>query len=86
MNASQATSVNAHYANKDLPLHTDLPFLENVPGFQILQSLPATKGGDPSTRPMNYFVDAFYATRNVRESDFEASLRGFTNRACQLYL
>ncbi|AJU27074.1 Aim17p [Saccharomyces cerevisiae] len=72
VNASQATSVNAHYANKDLPLHTDLPFLENVPGFQILQSLPATEGEDPNTKPMNYFVDAFYATRNVRESDFEA--------------
>lgn len=51
VNASQATSVNAHYANKDLPLHTDLPFLENVPGFQILQSLPATEGKIPILDP-----------------------------------
>ncbi|QLL34032.1 hypothetical protein HG536_0F03570 [Torulaspora globosa] len=62
------TTSNIAYSNFSLPLHMDLLYLENVPGFQLLHSInnsPAESGG------ANIFVDAFSAARHVREQDAE---------------
>ncbi|CCK70207.1 Aim17p KNAG_0D04670 [Huiozyma naganishii CBS 8797] len=58
---------NITFSNKRLPFHQDLTYLENVPGFQILQcARNETAGGE------NIYVDAFNATRHIRETDTEA--------------
>lgn len=64
---SAATS-NIAYSNLTLPLHMDLLYMENVPGFQLLHSInnsPEETGG------VNIFVDAFHAARHVREQEAE---------------
>lgn len=63
-----STTSNIAYSNLALPLHMDLLYLENVPGFQLLHSVnnaPEETGG------VNIFVDAFHAARHVREQDAE---------------
>ncbi|CCE94200.1 Aim17p TDEL_0H03410 [Torulaspora delbrueckii] len=62
------TTSNIAYSNLALPLHMDLLYMENVPGFQLLHSInnsPDEAGG------VNIFVDAFHAARHVREQDAE---------------
>lgn len=65
---SIVTTSNIAYSNLSLPLHMDLLYLENVPGFQLLQSI---KNSPEETGGMNLFVDAFHAARFVREQDAE---------------
>ncbi|KAL3239616.1 Aim17p RNJ42_04659 [Nakaseomyces bracarensis] len=58
---------NIPFENIASPLHMDLQFLENVPGYKILHSLK-----NESENDTNIFVDSFYAARNIRETDNEA--------------
>ncbi|CAG61568.1 uncharacterized protein GVI51_K08701 [Nakaseomyces glabratus] len=58
---------NIPFENIASPLHMDLQFLENVPGFKILHALK-----NESENDTNIFVDSLYAARNIRETDNEA--------------
>lgn len=67
INNSKPSNSNIAYSDKQLPLHMDLQYLENVPGFQLLHSVKnELEGGE------NTFVDAFNSTRAIRELDSEA--------------
>lgn len=63
-----STTSNIAYSNLSLPLHQDLLYLENVPGFQLLHSINNSSDEPGGT---NIFVDAFHAARDVREKDAE---------------
>lgn len=63
-----STTSNIAYSNMSLPLHMDLLYLENVPGFQLLHSI---NNSVEETGGVNLFVDAFSAARYVREQDAE---------------
>lgn len=62
------TTSNIAYSNLSLPLHMDLLYLENVPGFQLLHCID---NPIEDTGGMNLFVDSFHAARYVREKDAE---------------
>lgn len=66
---STHTTSNIAYSNLALPLHQDLLYLENVPGFQLLHSIenPREEAGEGAS----IFVDGFHAARFVREQDAE---------------
>jgi alpha-ketoglutarate-dependent taurine dioxygenase len=52
------------YTDAGVELHTDQPFLEKPPGYQMLQGIrSATEGGE------NFLVDARAASRHLREVD-----------------
>jgi len=52
------------YTDSAIDLHTDQPFLEKPPRYQMLQCIrPAHVGGD------SYLVDAFSAARHLRSVD-----------------
>ncbi|SCU90313.1 LAMI_0E01530g1_1 [Lachancea mirantina] len=61
---------NIAYTSRALPLHQDLLYLESIPGWQLLHSIHNSDGaGDAG---MNFFVDAFYAARIIRDTDADA--------------
>ncbi|CDF91696.1 ZYBA0S13-01508g1_1 [Zygosaccharomyces bailii CLIB 213] len=64
--SDSGTTSNIAYSNLSLPLHMDLLYMENVPGFQLLHAINNPKEG---TGGVNIFVDAFRAARHVREHD-----------------
>lgn len=57
---------NIGYSNLALPLHTDLPYLDNIPGYQLLHTISNPKEGSGG---VSKFVDGFKAAREVRELD-----------------
>ncbi|SCV99438.1 LAFE_0A03180g1_1 [Lachancea fermentati] len=61
---------NIAYTNVPLPLHQDLLYLDNVPGWQLLHAIKNSSG--PSDSGMNLFVDSFNAARYVRDVDGDA--------------
>lgn len=61
---------NIAYTSVKLPLHMDLLYLENVPGWQLLHAIK--NSSDSGSHGMNLFVDSFNAARYVREVDADA--------------
>ena len=58
---------NLAFTNRGLPVHTDNPYRDPVPGFQLLHCLSAARtGGD------TIFVDGMTAAERVRAHDPEA--------------
>lgn len=64
--SDSGTTSNIAYSNLSLPLHMDLLYLENVPGFQLLHAINNPKEGSGG---VSIFVDGFRAARHVREQD-----------------
>lgn len=63
-NVTNANNDQLGYTDSAIDLHTDQPFLEKPPRFQMLQCIrPAHVGGD------SYLVDAFSAARHLRSVD-----------------
>ena len=60
-NTTNANNDQLGYTDAPIDLHTDQPFIDDPPRFQLLQGVvPATEGGE------NAFVDAFLAARWLR--------------------
>lgn len=57
---------NIAYSSLALPLHMDLLYTDNVPGYQLLHVIDNPKEGSGG---VNKFVDGFKASRTVRELD-----------------
>jgi alpha-ketoglutarate-dependent taurine dioxygenase len=55
------------YTDAAIDLHTDQPFLEKPPRFQLLQAIVVAESGGE-----NYLVDARAAAAHLRETDEEA--------------
>jgi alpha-ketoglutarate-dependent taurine dioxygenase len=76
-NSTNKNTDQLGYTDAAIELHTDQPFLDDPPRFQVLQSIRAADwGGD------NYLVDAFAAARYLgsRERRDEALLRSVAVR------
>lgn len=58
---------NIAYTTKPLPLHMDLLYLENIPGFQFLHCIKNSAGSEENG--VNYFVDSLGALEYVRNKD-----------------
>ncbi|AMD20763.1 HDR020Wp [Eremothecium sinecaudum] len=67
---NKSSAENIAYTNHPLPLHMDLLYLENVPGWQLLHAIKNSFGGKESGA--NYFVNAFRAAKYVCETDIDA--------------
>jgi gamma-butyrobetaine dioxygenase len=66
-NTTNANTDQLGYTDAPIELHTDQPFLDHPPRYQLLQSLrTATAGGE------NYLVDARAAADHLRSEDAEA--------------
>lgn len=63
--ANQAN--NIAYTTKPLPLHMDLLYLEDIPGWQFLHCIK--NSGGPTKNGENYFVDSLSALEYVKEND-----------------
>lgn len=64
---SVAKAENLAYTDLGLGLHTDNPYRDPVPGFQVLHCiLPATDGGD------NLFADGFAIAEQLRQKHSDA--------------
>lgn len=57
---------NIGYSNLTLPLHMDLLYLDNVPGYQLLHTISNPKEGSGG---VSKFVDGFKAVSEVRQLD-----------------
>lgn len=55
---------NIAYTSKPLPLHMDLLYLENVPGWQLLHCIKNSKGSG-----QNYFADTLAALQHIKSVD-----------------
>lgn len=64
---SVAQPENLAYSDLGLGLHTDNPYREPVPGFQLLHALIASPDGGESL-----FADGFAIAEHLRETDAEA--------------
>jgi alpha-ketoglutarate-dependent taurine dioxygenase len=64
---SVARPENLAYSDLGLGLHTDNPYREPVPGFQVLHALIASPDGGESL-----FADGFAICEHLRETDAEA--------------
>lgn len=63
-NVTNSNNDQLGYTDSAVDLHTDQPFLEKPPRYQVLQCIrPAKTGGD------SYLVDAFSAARHLRSVD-----------------
>ncbi|CDO93915.1 unnamed protein product [Kluyveromyces dobzhanskii CBS 2104] len=63
--ASQAN--NIAYTTKPLPLHMDLLYLENIPGWQMLHCIKNSEGSHENGQ--NYFVDSLAALEYIKRKD-----------------
>lgn len=63
--ASQAN--NIAYTAKPLPLHMDLLYLENIPGWQLLHCIKNSEGLEENGQ--NYFVDSLGALNYIKNKD-----------------
>ena len=64
---SVAQPENLAYSDLGLGLHTDNPYREPVPGFQVLHALIASPDGGESL-----FADGFAIAEHLRDTDAEA--------------
>lgn len=64
---SVAQPENLAYSDLGLGLHTDNPYREPVPGFQVLQALIASPDGGESL-----FADGFAIAEHLRETDAQS--------------
>ncbi|XP_046853688.1 gamma-butyrobetaine dioxygenase-like [Xenia sp. Carnegie-2017] len=58
---------NLAYTNKQLPLHVDLPSMNNPPNVQVLHCIKQSSGGGDSL-----FLDGFYVSKNIFLQDARA--------------
>jgi alpha-ketoglutarate-dependent taurine dioxygenase len=57
---------NLAYTNRTLPVHTENPYRDPVPGFRLLHCLSAAEGGE------SMFVDGMAAAERLRAHDTDA--------------